>query len=206
MAWSFEQELIKAALTAGVSLLTLGLGWLIGVRITAMWTLRQKRRELEFSAANELYRLYGEFFAVWKLWNYLKLGVIVPDNKDARWELMKRAALVDAGFEALLVKVTSERVLTATETINAGLLRQGFQQLRQSIKTDNMLDWSNSEHPQYSEFKRLACFFANIFSADHDFKRPEPEEVAMTLKEATSNKHESNWKNLLTTTKSNSKF
>src|SRR4051812_33615839 len=86
-----------------------------------------KAVELELSAANELYRLYGEFFAVWKLWNYHKLkisrsqGVEVASereapaaaqNDDIRWDLMKRAALVDAGVEALLVKVTSERVLT----------------------------------------------------------------------------------------------
>ncbi len=73
--WSFEHKVIEAALTGAISVVTLLLGWLVGVRITAAWTLRQKRRELELSAAHELYRLYGEFFAVWKLWNYACSGV-----------------------------------------------------------------------------------------------------------------------------------
>jgi len=196
--WSFEHKAIEAALTGGVSMLTLLLGWFVGLGITAKWTLRQKRRELELSAASELYRLYGEFFAVWKLWNYVRSGVVAPEDKDARWELLQRAAALDGGFEALLVKLSSERVISQHEAESAGLLRQGFQQLRQSIKQNVPLEWGSSDHPQYAEFKRLACYFANMLAIDHDFSQPSRDSAATVLRTASSNEHERNWKNLLT--------
>src|SRR5262249_42640723 len=52
------------------AVVTLGLGWVVGQRLTSYWSFRQKHREIDLSVAQDFHRLYGEFFAVWKLWNY----------------------------------------------------------------------------------------------------------------------------------------
>lgn len=70
LSLDWQQELLKALLNVIVAIITLGFGWLVGQRLTVYWAIRQKRRELELSAVNEFYKLYGEFFAVWKLWSY----------------------------------------------------------------------------------------------------------------------------------------
>jgi uncharacterized protein with ACT and thioredoxin-like domain len=59
---------VKAVPTLGVALLTLLLGWLVGTRITSRWEEDKKRRELRLEALSRFYELYGEFYAVWKLW------------------------------------------------------------------------------------------------------------------------------------------
>ncbi len=194
--WSLTHEVIKASLTGIVSLITLGSGWVVGSRISAMWTLRQKRRELALSAASELHRIYGEFFAIWKLWNYSKKEAPSSSADEMRWDLMKRAALVEAGFEALLMKIASERVLSRADCDDLGLLRQGFQRLRESIRSDKSLDWSSSSDPEYVAFKRLSCHFANLLTSDRQWRRPRQETAADALLDITSNVHEIRWKQL----------
>ena len=74
-------EIIKALLTA--------LAITIGAFLTARyWSAWQKRRELQLTAADTFYKLYGEFFAIWKLWNFLQDKGEIPDSKEAtQWEL-----------------------------------------------------------------------------------------------------------------------
>jgi hypothetical protein len=64
------REAVKAIFSLAVSSITLGLGWIVGQRLTNYWSLRQKHHEINLSAAQDFHRLYGEFFALWKLWNY----------------------------------------------------------------------------------------------------------------------------------------
>src|SRR5262249_31112144 len=59
----------KAVLNTIGPAVTLLLAAVIGQRLSAYWTERQKRREFELSLANSFYSSYGEFFAVWKDWN-----------------------------------------------------------------------------------------------------------------------------------------
>jgi len=46
---------------------------LIGIGIAKWFTARQEltraRQQRNLAAAEELYRIYGEFFAAWKVWN-----------------------------------------------------------------------------------------------------------------------------------------
>lgn len=196
--WHFvSHEATKAGFAALVSALTLALGWVVGQQLTAKWALRQKRRELELSSANELHNLYGEFFAVWKLWNCYKYDPrVAAATKDIRWLLLQRAALVEAGVEALLVKVASERTLADEQRHNLGLLRQAFQQLRESIRDDKPLDWGNSDHRGYAEFKRLSCLFSIMLASDHSYKNPKAENAIGALKKITSNSFEQEWKGI----------
>ena len=52
------------------TLIFLGLGWVIGKQLTVLWSRRQKQNEQDLDAARDFHALYGEFFALWKLWNY----------------------------------------------------------------------------------------------------------------------------------------
>lgn len=174
-------------------LATLALAWIAGQRISARWGLWQKRRELAHSAANEFYRLYGEFFSIWKLWNYA-----VGDNGDAsssdrRWELLNRAARTEAGFEALLVKMTAERQLSTDDIQVLGSFRQGCQQLRKRMKEGAKLDWRSSQDHQYLAFKRLSARVAAMIATADLSRVPSPGEAASALEEITSNGWEVWW-------------
>ena len=102
MDWNPWHEAIKASYTLIVSIVTLGLGWIVGQALTYRWNIRQKRRELQLSATQQFYAAYGEFFAVWKLWNRLDRS---SDSAigERQWELHKRAAAAEAVIEGTLV-------------------------------------------------------------------------------------------------------
>ncbi len=70
-------NLVPVAVTI---ILTIILGGLVGNRLSVMWAIRQKRRELQLSAASQFYQLYGEFFAVWKLWSAIKDKAVPTDD------------------------------------------------------------------------------------------------------------------------------
>ena len=68
------------------------LGWAFGNRLAMRWNLRQKRREIDISKAQTFHSLYGEFFAIWKLWNYLVRDIGPKSLEGAsRWSLLTRA-------------------------------------------------------------------------------------------------------------------
>lgn len=69
MDQNVQLEIIKAILNLAIALLTLGSGWIVGNRISAKWDERKKRRELDLPAFNSFYSIYGNFFAVWKIWD-----------------------------------------------------------------------------------------------------------------------------------------
>ena len=102
MDWNPWHGAIKASYTLIVSIVTLGLGWIVGQALTYRWNIRQKRRELQLSATQQFYAAYGEFFAVWKLWNRLDRS---SDSAigERQWELHKRAAAAEAVIEGTLV-------------------------------------------------------------------------------------------------------
>lgn len=178
-----------------VALATLLLTWVVGTRIAAFWTLRQKRKELDLVAAERFYSLYGEFFAVWKLWNYL-LEAKYKDGKEdkkRRVSLLERAAAMEAGMEALLFKISSERKLSKNEKDDLGLLRQGFQALRVSMREVKKLPWYSSEYPQYQKLKRTASRVGNMLASSSWAKEPSAAEAELTFRYITSNIHEERW-------------
>ena len=85
------QESIKAIPSLVVALITLTLGWFVGSRISNHWTLIQRRKELDLETAQTFHKLYGEFFALWKLWNYFIHDIGAEALPEAsRWELLNR--------------------------------------------------------------------------------------------------------------------
>src|SRR5262249_17841079 len=115
-------------------------------------------------AARDFHQLYGEFFALWKLWNY-SFGD--PGSQAApgtsRWELLDRACKTEGKLEAMFVGLAaSQRPLTNKEIEALGRFRQRYQQLREAIRDNVLLKWDHSRHPDYVEFKMLAPQVAAI--------------------------------------------
>lgn len=162
-----QQEMIKSLFSIAVSVITLGLGWVVGQRLTVYWGIRQKQRELELSAMSEFYRLYGEFFSVWKLWAYCRKQpneLIAPEM--TRWELLERATNAEGMLEAIFVKLSSERALSDFDIETLGRFRQAYQKLRESIRSNEGLGWPTQDNHEYTSFKRLAYIIACMIRSD----------------------------------------
>jgi hypothetical protein len=162
--WNLAHEAIKAALSLGVAVVVLLLGWFFGQKLTYKWNVRQKSRELQLSASQQFYIAYGEFFAVWKLWN--RLDRKADGFEDRRWELHKRSAAAEAIIEGTLVKLSSELELEEEDLNYLGRFRQAFQQLRQAIRKDQDLPWPSSDDPQYRTFKSLAIHVSGLLTSE----------------------------------------
>jgi len=139
------------------SLVLLGLAWFVGQRLTVAWNLRQKQKEHDLATARDFHALYGEFFAIWKLWNYYVRDVGAEALKGAsRWNLLDRACEAEGKLESTLVRLACERSLRDNDIEVLGRFRQLYQQLREAIRDNKPLKWDYSEHPDYVAFKTLA--------------------------------------------------
>lgn len=166
-------EFIKTIL----ALFVLGVTWFVGQRILAYWEIKKKRKELEIATTTQFQQLYGEYKAVWRLWKIFykevsrKHDFAAPDH--TRWELLQRAITAESGIEAIVMKLATERMLTASDIENLGLFRQGYQKLRQAIRDNTPLDY-NYKSPEYILFNELASKVASLVSAGKQKKPPEP--------------------------------
>src|SRR5262249_86939 len=166
----------------------------VGKAISEYWELRRKRRELELSTLNDFYRQYGEFFAVWKLWNqHLAESPSLSEPQDAGWKLLERASAIEPGIEATLVKISAERKLRDEDIRDLGLLRQAFKSLRRSMRKGKELDWAYSEHEEYRAFKKLACSLTTLMLTSNNDRKPTAEEAAGALMKITANANEPPW-------------
>lgn len=176
-------ELIKT----GFALVILVVTWLLGQRILAYWEIRKKRKELDIVTATQFQQLYGEYKEVWRLWKVFRnppdKRMTFPEN--TQWELLKRATSAESKFEAIIVKMATERVLTQTEARNIGLLRQGFQKLRESIRDGKYFDYSHKT-PEYILFNNLACEVATTISSDRKKELTEASEASSNFINVTN--------------------
>jgi hypothetical protein len=94
-------------------------GWLVSGRITDYWDQIKQNRDLNFSAAHDFQRLYGELIAIWKTWNALKGSYTASfdEPEGAKLDCLVRATAAEGEIEALMARLSSERVLT-TEDVN----------------------------------------------------------------------------------------
>ena len=67
-------SLVTEAPKVVTALVLAGLGWLIGKRLSVVWSREQKRREQDLVVARDFHQSYGQFFATWKKWNYFLAG------------------------------------------------------------------------------------------------------------------------------------
>lgn len=184
-------DLVKSAIGPVIAICIAGL---VGHWLAARWSLWQKRRELAFNAAKDFYRAYGEFFAVWKLWNYSQDQLKEQAPKDQQWKLLERATAAESQVEALLVQLAAERQLSQEEVDNANRLRQAFQLLRSNIRDGKPLEWHEAGKEQYVAFKALVCRVAHLIASGHEVSSPSHVEAWKALNGITSNRTEDWWK------------
>ena len=155
---------IRGAPTFITAATTLALGWLVGLRLTDRWKQVKQRWELDLATVNDFYKLYGEFFCIWKLWNahtrHLVMVKTVP--ADLQWQLLERASDAEGRIEAVLVKLAVERKLLPADEHVLGSFREAYQTLRETIRAGKDLGWHGSEHPEYLAFKGLATYVATL--------------------------------------------
>lgn len=175
--------------------LTLAGGWLVSSRVSDHWDQIKRRRESDQAAAEEFQRLYGEFFAVWKIWNAISLRDIeLSDPEKAAWDCLKQVAEIEGRVEALMAKISAERHLTNDDIDALGAVRQGFQSLRSVIKRGEPLPWWGSEIEQYAAFKELGVYTVRLLSAPSEPKQaPSRTDAAASFRGITSNRHEVIW-------------
>jgi hypothetical protein len=193
----FLIEIAKGGISLAVTLIGLAVGWLVGQRLTYQWTLRQKRRELDLAAAGDFQRVYGEFFAVWKLWN----GVVSErraGDLTIRADLLRRAADAEGLVERLIVKLVTERILSVQDREVVGAFRQAYKQARKAIESNEALGWHAAEHPEYLAFKRLAVAVVAIIQRESVKEVVGPVQAFEALREITSNRHEKTWASVKT--------
>lgn len=189
-----KSETIKAIPSAVIAAIGALLAVGVGRYVSHYWAIRQKRRELELTTLNDLYRLYGDFVATWKLWNHhcRKPEHLAVDNENS-WKLLERASSVESGMEAILVKIASERILTNEQIAYMGLIRQAFQSLREGIREGRQLDWSYSGHEEYVAFKSLSSQLAGMLLSDEQYERPDAEKAESQILTITDNINEQRW-------------
>jgi hypothetical protein len=191
MDWNLKHELIKGLISGGSGIILLALTWLIGQRLSYQWSIRQKRRELQLASLQQFYAAYGEFFAVWKLWN--RIDPKEASHAERRWELLKRSAAAEAIIEGTLVKMSLELNLNDPDVPTLGRFRQAFQQLRESIRDDIPLPWPHGNCLEYLTFKTLSISVAALLTGNWP-DAPVPSARAQDrLIAVTSNRWEHDW-------------
>jgi hypothetical protein len=189
--WNPLHEAINTLYALASTIIALLIGWFVGQRLTYVWNVRQKRREIQLAASQQFYVAYGEFFATWKLWNRLERDI--EDFEARRWELHKRAAAAEAIVEGILVKLSSELTLSELEIATLGFFRQAFQHLREAIRQDCVLSWTTSEDPEYKAFKGLATRVSGLLAREWSMKPPTPDEAESQLLKITASDWEKRW-------------
>ena len=96
-------------------------------------------------------------------------------------------------LETLLVSLSCEKILSEKEIKTLGLFRQGYKQLRKSIKENKSLYWNSSEDPEYDEFKSLSPQVQSLLLRESDSTTIDNEIAAEQLKKITSNRWEVEW-------------
>lgn len=167
--------------------------WLIGNTLAARLEREKKLTERDVAAQTSFQATYGEFFSVWKQW-----GNSSRDAETAR-RLLPLAAQVEGNYEALLVMVCGDRKLSEDDRRALGSLRQGFQQLRNAIKSQENVEWWHSGDPQYRALKVLTAQVVVLLRprtmrwGGRAPARPGPTEAASAFLEVTSNRFEFQW-------------
>lgn len=184
------REFIDSSPEVLITILTLIGGWSIGTRLTTRWNLWQKKKEADIAAVDAFHILYGEFFAIWKMWNYLKID---KENGVTRWSIFERSCLAEAKMEALFVRIATERELGSSEIETLGKFRQAFQQLREAIRANKELPWDSSSNSEYIAFKQLASKFAHIILTHDVPPSVSTRRSVAQLLEITDNRWEDQW-------------
>ena len=144
---------------------------LIGNLLTYRWDDARRRRESDLAARERFYDAYAQFFTTWKLWDAHKRFPNTSAPADVQWQMLERAEDAESTFEALLVKLASERGLDDRACRLLAAFRQAYQSLREHIREDEELAWFNRDihgddggYREYQAFKMLAEYLATLLA------------------------------------------
>jgi hypothetical protein len=187
MPANYEIELFKSGLSLLVAFLSLAATLLIGRQLTVYWNLREKKNELNLSMVHAFHAIYGEFKELVKIWRLVKKSPDVPVKvpPEERWILLKRACALESKSEALVLRATSERLLTEIQLDTLGLYRQAMQSIRESIRDDIACPFG-SRGTEYMLLNQLAPSVASTLSAELPSMAPRPEVAKLQLAHVTS--------------------
>ncbi|MFN2455299.1 MAG: hypothetical protein ABR577_13880 [Pyrinomonadaceae bacterium] len=154
----WPDSIILEAVKALFGFVLLAAGWFLGQKIIASWDIRKKQQELDIGTAVQFQQLYGELKEVGRLWRESRKPGATPIGTpgDLRWSLLARGANAESKYEAVVMKLASERTLTPNQLAALGLFRQACQQLRQSIRKNQEVSWTDFG-PEYFLFNDLAA-------------------------------------------------
>jgi hypothetical protein len=108
-------EILKAFLSSIPVLVDVLATGLVGAGLTYLWNLQLKRREADLATLKLFHDLYGEFFAVWKLWNYYVRDIGSDAFPDAsRWKLLERALAAEGSMEGVLIGLATKHRISRT--------------------------------------------------------------------------------------------
>jgi hypothetical protein len=158
----------------GIGAINFGFVAVLGGAAGFAWGAVRHRRELDLAALADFRDAYGKCCAVWRAWSALLDTTpeggqrLRPSAAAHRPELIQRAADVEGVFDALLVKIATERRLSDDEIRRLGRFREGYQRLRESIEKSRpvpfRVQYQREEAMAYVAFKALSVEFAALLS------------------------------------------
>lgn len=184
------EQLLAILAGAGISIAA---AWLVGNALAARLDREKKFTERDVEALTTFDGVYGEFFAAWKEWGNS------PKDEATVLRILPMACQVEGRYEALLIMLCSDRVLSQDELSAMGALRQGLQQLREAIKERRNVDWWDPSDRHYEALKFLAAYVAVTLRprtmgwAGRTPTRPGPAKAANALLTVTSFQAEDAW-------------
>jgi hypothetical protein len=167
--WDSLGSNFLANLFAGIFIA--GMAALIAVKVTDRYTARlddqRARHQRNLAAAEELYRVYGLFFAAWKSWEYHSRQSVKrdppPASEDRQNQLISEAASAEGTYEAFVIRVSLEQELNVWDRAAMCCLRTALKQLRYAMRdTQPLTWWRSAKAPEYEAFKKLMPRVAGI--------------------------------------------
>ena len=182
----------------------------LAVLATDRYAARRERmvaaRERDLVAAEDFYKVHGQFFAAWKTWEYHSewgpaRKARRPPSEERRSQLVADAAAAEGGYESLIVRIALEHDLERRQEVALWCLRSAFKELRYAIRDERRLTWWRTDNPEnattrngyreYMAFKTLIYEVAQILITDTAWaSRPRQRDRAASLKRITGNGEE----------------
>jgi hypothetical protein len=150
----------------------------------------EEARQQDIDLRNDFLKLYGDFFAVWKMWGASWSERSIDANRTK--QLFDLACAAEGKMEAYLLRIAAERTITKREQAELGLFRQAYQQLREVIRSGQPLPYFSDKDPSYVAFKDLTILVANSIIVSEG--SPSTDTAAAAFRELTDNKYERKWK------------
>lgn len=179
---------VLADIIAGsaVAVVVAAIAWFVTGRFAQRQEAAKARHQRLLAAAEELYGVYGQFFATWKAWEFARgrrrdQTSTVAD--EVRLPLLTQAAQVEGRYESVIVRVALEHHLDLPERTAMWSLRFALKELRSAIRDDSPLGWWRTDDPaspqehagalRYAAFKDVTAKVASIL-VDADTSSPLP--------------------------------